>query len=93
MVHAAPARNACVVTTKADRYAVHSREGHLGVLKAVLPAPRLLLLDAPQVPGGLLLVPLEAIEQIEMDERTILVRPAREALELGGRFASRRDGG
>jgi hypothetical protein len=54
----------------------------------------LLLLDAPQVPGGMLLIPLEAIEQIEIDERTILVRPAREALELANeRFASRRDGG
>lgn len=64
------------------------------MLKAVLPAPRLLLLDAPQVPGGVLLIPLEAIERIEIDERTILVRPAREALELAtGRRASRRDGG
>ena len=73
---------------------MRSREGHLGVLKAVLPAPRLLLLDAPQVPGGMLLIPLEAIEQIEIDERTILVWPAREALELANeRFASRRDGG
>jgi hypothetical protein len=76
------------------RYVVRSGKGQLGVLKAVLSAPRLLLLDAPQVPGGVLLIPFEAIEQIKMDERTILLRPAREALELaGGRSAKRRDGG
>lgn len=76
------------------RYAVHSRKGQLGVLKAVLSVPRLLLLDAPQGPDGVLLIPFEAIEQIRVDERTILVRPAREALQLAGeRSASRRDGG
>lgn len=66
------------------RYAVHGREGQLGVLQAVLSAPRLLLLDAPQAPGGLLLVPFEAVEQIRVDERTILLRPAREVLERPG---------
>ncbi len=76
------------------RFAVRSREGQLGVLKAVISGPRLLLLDAPQVPGGVLLFPFEAIEQIRVDERTILLRPAGEALELAdGRSASRRDGG
>jgi hypothetical protein len=76
------------------RYAVQSGEGRLGVLKAVISGPRLLLLDAPQVPGGVLLIPFEAIEQIRVGERTILLRPAREALELAGeRSASRGDGG
>jgi hypothetical protein len=55
----------------------------------VLTAPRLLLLDAPQAPGGLLLIPFDAIEQVRVDERTILLRPAREVLV--GRPASRRD--
>jgi len=74
------------------RYAVRSREGHLGVLKAVISGPRLLLLDAPQVPGGVLLIPFEAIEQIRIDKRTVLLRSACEALELAsGRSASRRD--
>jgi hypothetical protein len=71
------------------RYAVHGSEGQLGVLQAVLTAPRLLLLDAPQAPGGLLLIPFDAIEQVRVDERTILLRPAREVLV--GRPASRRD--
>lgn len=76
------------------RYAVHSREGQLGVLKAVLSVPRLLLLDAPQVPGDVLLIPFEAIEQIKVDERTILVRPVREALQLTSEpSAGRRDDG
>jgi len=53
----------------------------------------LLLVDAPRVRGGVLLIPFEAIEQIRVDQRTILLRPAREALELAApRSASRRDG-
>lgn len=81
-------------TDPRGRYAVYSGQGQLGVLKAVLSAPRLLLLDAPQVPDGVLLIPFEAIEQIKVDERTILVRSAREALQhTGGRSAGRRDGG
>ena len=77
-----------------DRFAVHSREGQLGVLKAVLSVPRLLLLDSPQTRGGVLLIPFEAIEQIRVDERTILLRPASEALELAvERSASGRSGG
>ena len=75
------------------RFTVHSGEGQLGVLKAVLSVPRLLLLDSPQTRGGVLLIPFEAIEQIRVDERTILLRPAREVLELAvERSASRRDG-
>ena len=74
---------------RCGRYAVHGREGQLGVLQAVLSAQRLLLLDAPQAPGGVLLIPFEAIEQIRVDERTIRLRPARDLLELWS--ASRRD--
>jgi hypothetical protein len=75
------------------RFAVHSREGQLGVVKAVLSVPRLLLLDSPQARGGVLLIPFEAIEQIRVDERSILLRPAREALELAvERSASGRNG-
>src|ERR1051325_11128691 len=60
------------------RYSVQSGGAELGVLKAVISVPRLLLVDAPQVPGGVLLIPYEAIEQIRVDERTILLRSARE---------------
>ena len=75
------------------RYTVHSREGQLGVLKAVLSAPRLLLLDAPQAPGGVLLIPFEAIDEINIVERSVSLRPARESLVLAGnRPASPRRG-
>jgi ABC-type proline/glycine betaine transport system ATPase subunit len=103
MARRATARDARGMKTRTDRvmardprgrYVVHSREGRLGVLRAVLSAPRLLLLDAPQSPDGVLLIPFEAIELINIDARTVLVRPAREALELADeRSAGRRDGG
>jgi hypothetical protein len=72
---------------------VCSREGRLGLLKAVLWEPRLLLLESPQGPGRFLLIPFEAIEQLDRDRRTILLRPAREALDLAAARADRlRDG-
>jgi hypothetical protein len=64
------------------RFAVRDGAGEIGVLKAVLPGPRLLLLDPPQARDGVLLVPFDAIEQIRVDERTILLRTEREAFEL-----------
>lgn len=76
------------------RYVVHSAGGRIGVLKAVLSVPRLLLVDAPQVSGGDLLIPFDAIEQIRVDDRTILVRSVHEALDLAGDPPERRrDGG
>lgn len=65
--------------------AVRSRQGHLGHLTALLFEPRLLLISAPQVPGGILLVPFEAIQQVDWERGDVLLHPARESLEHAGR--------
>jgi hypothetical protein len=65
------------------RFAVRDGAGEIGVLKAVLSGPRLLLLDATQARDGVLLVPFDAIEEIRVDERTILLRPGREPFGQG----------
>lgn len=64
------------------RYVVYEAGRRLGVLKAVLSVPRLLLLDAPQSPGGTILVPFDAIEQIDVDERTIRLSPGHDVIEV-----------
>lgn len=57
----------------------------MGFLEAVLHEQRLLVLRAPQVRGGVLLIPFEAIERVDRARREILLRPAREALDRGAR--------
>src|ERR1051326_1032963 len=67
-------RQALGASTPSLPFAVRSRQGRIGRLKAVLWKPCLLLVDAPRVRGGVLLIPFEAIEQIRVDQRTILLR-------------------
>ena len=73
--------------------AVRSRQGRLGLLEAALDGQRLLLLRAPQVRGGALPIPFEAIERVDTERREILLRSAREALSLAARLPEGRDGG
>lgn len=64
------------------RPVVRTRQGRLGRLDAVMWRQRLLRLHAPQVAGGTLLVPFEAVERVDLNAREIHLRPAREALAL-----------
>jgi hypothetical protein len=51
------------------------------------------MLDAPQEPDGILLIPFEAIDWIDVHERRILLLPARDALELAAQRSPTARGG
>lgn len=80
-------------TRAGDRYWVYGSDGRLGFLRSVLSIPRLLMLDAPQEPDGILLIPFEAIDWIDVHERRILLLPARDALELAAQRSPTARGG
>jgi hypothetical protein len=93
--HRLPAPNAPPRRQAPDprgRFAVRDGSVEIGVLKAVLSAPRLLLLDAPQARDDMLVIPFDAIEQIRVDERTILLWPEWTAREVEMAAAPHRPG-
>ena len=71
---------------------IRNEHGRVGFLETVLSERRLLLVHAPHVRCGVLLIPFEAVERVDRDGREILLRPAREALEVAAGSCGRHVG-